>query len=614
MVSATQGKLMKHILIIVVSCFSLVAPIAQAKVIFAEGSGVTEDAAKNAALTQLSEQVEVSVDAATFSSEAVTDDQFSSKFMQYTSVSTSATLQNVKYTMLSSSPLYRVKVSIDLEVSYRSQVSRLKELSAFLAQLVKSPGNVNVLRELMKSAQRYQSAYDQVVILHSMLGQEQALPANYLTANTAVLNKKFAELDELIKLTATAHGKIGADESKLVNQVLSMLSQQMGVAVKSSSSSEDTLVNDEFNSTFSEQTELSTESELLGVTFSKAVDGDTVAMTAVLEPRRALPLYINKIADYIISKRQNYRYPIAMEFIPDIDKELDDLAGVIRTASDLAAMVGTESILSSQDQSLLLLWRSYISLSNAYWLDYEYQSLDEVAEFVNYQYGRNSSFEVCRSENQQATLNFNDLLNRVNSGGSQNKSEVKPLVWFTLSEGEKTFLVLRSPKDNNSNEFKINIAPTLLSLDNVLPPEANRVLIKVQVADSDFNSLGQEAFDSELASYLEDSFGSDVVLEDPCLPTTTLDDKALQQVYDVSYFVEVTATPVIGKSNFGDARFAKVDLSWEVTSLNGKQNKSYTFKNQGRKFPINDVETGIQAAFKDGLTKGKKKLQKKIIP
>lgn len=613
MVTAIQGKLMKYVLIVVLSCFSLVSYIAQAKVIFAEGTGVTEEAAKNAALTQLSEQVEVSVDAATFSSEAVTDEQFSSKFMQYTSVSTSATLQNVTYTTLSSSPLYRVKVSIDLEVSYRAQVSRLKELSNFLEQLVKSPGNVNVLRELMKSAQKYQSAYEQVAILHSMLGKEQALPANYLTANTAVLNKKFEELDELIKLTATAHGKIGADEDKLVNQVLSMLSQQMGVAVKSSSSSEDTLVNDEFNSTFSEQTELTSESELLGVTFSKTIEGDTVAMTAVLEPRRVLPLYVNKIADYIISKRQNYRYPIAMEFIPDIDKELDDLAGVIRTASDLAAMVGTESILSTQDQNLLLLWRSYISLSNAYWLDYEYQSLDEVAEFVNYQYGRDSSFEVCKSENQQATLSFNDLLNRVNSGGSQNKTDVKPLVWFTLSEDEKTFLVLRSPQDNNSNEFKINIAPTLISGDNEVQPEANRVLIKVLVAESDINSLGQEAFDSELASYLEDNFGADVVLEDLCLPTTTLDDKALKQVYDVSYFVEVTATPVIGKSNFGDARFAKVDLSWEVKTLNGDQNKSYTFKSQGKKFPINDEETGIQSAFNNGLTKGKKKLQKKLM-
>lgn len=585
---------------------------ALAKVLTAEGTGVTEVVAKANAYRQLSEQVAVSVEAAYSAVTTLNGDSYTDSYFDKTMVSSSAQFAEVSYELLADTPVFTVRVSVDVDQNLTLYRSRLQTLSQRLSGLLKHAADINELRQLMDIAQQYQSAYEQMVILSQLAGQRVQI-TSVLVQHSEELNLKIAQLDAQIVLTASAIAMPGETTESVINRTLKMLAQQLGVEVAVATQNTDTLINNEFNSEFSDTSSINSESVLLGVTINEEQTAQGIQVTATLAPRKVLPIYTERLTEYINQSRQYFGFPVAINALSQRASELKNMNMLVQTAISLAGFVGIQSVMSAQDRMILDMWHDILQQSERHWREYEFDDLAMLADFLLFELSAIGSVQLCPSVQQTMAIENKVLARHLSplvAPPAHPSAESRQLVWFVMQEQGGTSLVIRVLDDNNVSEYEFNIAPTLIV---EIEPESSansRLLLNLELAGNQAEVFDENFYYTDLRQFISSLTSAELVQDSHCLRLKDLNNRQIQQIYNVERVINLALHSQIGQFAIPNSEikhnYAATEISWMVQNMSSGAEKAFT--TTGKKFPAVDNELSLKEAFNNGLAKAQQSL------
>ena len=580
----------------------------KAKILTAEGRGVSEAIAKANAYRLLSEQVAVSIESAFSSVSTLNGKLYGESYFDKTLVSSNAQFAEVDYETLSSDPEFLIRISVDTTTNIKLNESRLDSLTIQLDSLLNQASDINVLRQLMGIAQQYQQIYEQQALLYQIAGETFERPSA-LIQKTNALNQKFQMLDEAIQLNATAVVVNGEPKDDAINRALKLLSQQLGVEVLVSTESSDTLIGDKFVSEFSDLSSIRNNTFLLGAIINEVKVGEDVEITASIEPRKVLPIYTEKLTEFIKYGRRLFTYPVPVSQLIERHNELKGMEALVDTAVGLAAFSGINTLLSEQDRVILDVWQDIIRQSAAYWRNHQFEDLTLLSEFVRFDITGDQNVDICPSASQSQFIEheeFTKLLVPVDSVAKSGKK----LVWFVTRENDANYLTIRQIENAKMREHKIQISDSLIKTTSVSSSPEDRLLVNIELQNKENSTYGEEFFYADLQNYIQGIKVTEIVYEHECLPVSSLNDSQLQQIYNVNHALLLNIYPQIGvfaipNSNVSHT-YAMTELHWQLKALQTGQSQAFT--TEGKKFPAVDHESSIKEAFINGVNKAKKRL------
>ena len=580
----------------------------KAKILTAEGRGVSEAIAKANAYRLLSEQVAVSIESAFSSVSTLNGKLYGESYFDKTLVSSNAQFAEVDYETLSSDPEFLIRISVDTTTNIKLNENRLDSLTIQLDSLLNQASDINVLRQLMGIAQQYQQIYEQQALLYQIAGETFERPSA-LIQKTNALNQKFQMLDEAIQLNATAVVVNGEYKDDAINRALKLLSQQLGVEVLVSTESSDTLIGDKFVSEFSDLSSIRNNTFLLGVTINEVKVGEDVEITASIEPRKVLPIYTEKLTEFIKYGRRLFTYPVPVSQLIERHNELNGMKALVDTAVGLAAFSGINSLLSEQDRVILDVWQDIIRQSAAYWRNYQFEDLTLLSEFVRFDITGDQNVDICPIASQPQYIEYEEFTKLLVPVDSVAKSG-KKLVWFVTRENDANYLTIRQIENAKMREHKIQISDSLIKTTSASSSPDDRLLVNIELQSTENSTYGEEFFYADLQNYIQGIKVTEIVYEHECLPVSSLSDSQLQQIYNVNHALLLSIYPqidvfAIPNSNVSHT-YAMTELHWQLKALQTGQ--SQTFTTEGKKFPAVDHESSIKEAFINGVNKAKKRL------
>ena len=580
----------------------------KAKILTAEGRGVSEAIAKANAYRLLSEQVAVSIESAFSSVSTLNGKRYGESYFDKTLVSSNAQFAEVHYETVSSDPEFLIRISVDTTTNIKLNESRLDSLTLQLDSLLSQASDLNVLRQLMGIAQQYQQIYEQQALLYQIAGETFERPSA-LIQKTNALNQKFQMLDKAIQLNATAVVVNGESKDDAINRALKLLSQQLGVEVLVSTESSDTLIGDKFVSEFSDLSSIRNNTFLLGVILNEVKVGEDIEITASIEPRKVLPIYTEKLTEFIKYGRRLFTYPVPVSQLIERHNELNGMKALVDTAAGLAAFSGINTLLSEQDRVILDVWQDIIRQSAAYWRNHQFEDLTLLSEFVRFDITGDQNVDVCSITSQSQYIDheeFTKLLVPVDSVAKSGKK----LVWFVTRENDANYLTIRQIENAKMREHKIQISDSLIKTTSVSSSPDDRLLVNIELQSTENSTYGEEFFYADLQNYIQGIKVTEIVYEHECLPISSLSDSQLQQIYNVNHALLLSIYPqidvfAIPNSNVSHT-YAMTELHWQLKALQTGQ--SQTFTTEGKKFPAVDHESSIKEAFINGVNKAQKRL------
>ena len=509
---------------------------------------------------------------------------------------------------MSSEPEFLVRISVNTTTNIKLNESRLDSLTLQLDSLLSQASDINVLRQLMGIAQQYQQIYEQQALLYQIAGETFERPSA-LIQKTNALNQKFQMLDEAIQLNATAVVVNGESKDDAINRALKLLSQQLGVEVLVSTESSDTLIGDKFVSEFSDLSSIRNNTFLLGVTINEVKVGEDVEITASIEPRKVLPIYTEKLTEFIKYGRRLFTYPVPVSQLIERHNELNGMKALVDTAVGLAAFSGINSLLSEQDRVILDVWQDIIRQSAAYWRNHQFEDLTLLSEFVRFDITGDQNIDICPIASQPQYIEYEEFTKLLVPVDSVAKSG-KKIVWFVTRENDANYLTIRQIENAKMREHKIQISDSLIKTTSVSSSPDHRLLVNIELQSTENSTYGEEFFYADLQNYIQGIKVTEIVYEHECLPVSSLSDSQLQQIYNVNHALLLSIYPqidvfAIPNSNVSHT-YAMTELHWQLKALQTGQ--SQTFTTEGKKFPAVDHESSIKEAFINGVNKAQKRL------